>query len=63
MYDRYGATRLVVPGTLIHVLSLMLTSLATKYYQLMLAQGIMFGIGNALMYGYPVNGTSWFSTC
>lgn len=49
MYDRYGATRIVVPGTLIYVLSMILTSLSTKYYQLMLTQGIMFGIGNAML--------------
>ncbi|KAL2001856.1 hypothetical protein VTN02DRAFT_1121 [Thermoascus thermophilus] len=62
MYDRYGATRIVVPGTLIYVLSMMLTSLSTKYYQLMLTQGVMFGIGNAMLFYPTISAVSqWFS--
>ncbi|KAB8068905.1 major facilitator superfamily domain-containing protein [Aspergillus leporis] len=52
LYDKVGATRLLVPGTLVYVVSLMLTSLCKKYYQLILAQGVMFGCANALLF-YP----------
>src|SRR6201996_9098122 len=39
---------LMVIGTFITVFGLMMTSLATKYYQVMLAQGIVTGAGMAL---------------
>ncbi|OKL60042.1 hypothetical protein UA08_04976 [Talaromyces atroroseus] len=52
LYDKVGATRLLVPGAVIYVTSLMLTSVCKKYYQLILAQGIAFGCANALLF-YP----------
>ncbi|KAJ9384855.1 hypothetical protein DTO063F5_4553 [Paecilomyces variotii] len=64
LYDSYGARPLVIPGSLVYVLSLMFTSISTKYYQLMLAQGVMFGIGNAMLF-YPTISsiTQWFDSC
>lgn len=50
MFDMYGAKKLFIPGTIIYVGSFMLQSLSTKYYQLFLSQGIMFGIGDAMLY-------------
>ncbi|OJJ96895.1 hypothetical protein ASPACDRAFT_34002 [Aspergillus aculeatus ATCC 16872] len=52
LYDKVGATKLLVPGTVVYVVSLMLTSVCKKYYQLILAQGILFGCANALLF-YP----------
>jgi nitrate/nitrite transporter NarK len=49
LYDSYGARPIVIPGTLIYVLAFMFTSLATKRYQFILAQGVMFGIGNSML--------------
>jgi hypothetical protein len=40
---------LLAAGTVIFTFSLMMTSLATKYYELILAQGIVFGIGFGLL--------------
>ncbi|KAF3481034.1 uncharacterized protein GIQ15_03793 [Arthroderma uncinatum] len=51
-FDKFGARRLTVPGTLLYILSLMMTSLSTKYYQIFLAQGILFGIADAMVF-YP----------
>ncbi len=49
LFDKKGAKFLFIPGTFVYVLSFMLTSLATKYYQLMLAQGVLGGIGDAML--------------
>ncbi|EIM79592.1 MFS general substrate transporter [Stereum hirsutum FP-91666 SS1] len=51
-FDAYGPRWLLVLGTLIYTFSLMMTSLATKYYQFILAQGVVFGIGVGLLF-YP----------
>ena len=52
IFDTKGSMVLFVPGTIIYVFSLMMTSLCTKYYQFILAQGILFGIGDAMLF-YP----------
>lgn len=49
LYDKVGATKLLVPGSVVYVVALMLTSVCKKYYQLILAQGILFGCANALL--------------
>lgn len=48
-FDNFGARRLTVPGMVLYILSLMLTSLGTKYYQIFLSQGVLFGIADAMM--------------
>ena len=62
LQDRFGPKPLVLGGTILHVLGLMMTSLATKYYHFLLAQGICSPIGISMLF-YP--GTSsivtWFS--
>ncbi|KAG2742762.1 hypothetical protein P692DRAFT_20748496, partial [Suillus brevipes Sb2] len=49
LFDAYGPTLLLAAGTVIFTFDLMMTSLATKYYELILAQGIVFGIGFGLL--------------
>ncbi|BEI86583.1 hypothetical protein CcaverHIS002_0608700 [Cutaneotrichosporon cavernicola] len=49
-FDAHGAHVLIIPGSIIIVLSLMFVSLSTKFYQLMLCQGVLFGIGSALIF-------------
>ncbi|KAG2739110.1 hypothetical protein P692DRAFT_201811719 [Suillus brevipes Sb2] len=49
LFDAYGPTLLLAAGTVIFTFSLMMTSLATKYYELILAQGFVFGIGFGLL--------------
>ena len=52
-FDAYGPRVIMIPGTLILVFSIMMTSLATQYYQYILAQGILFGLGVGMMCAPP----------
>lgn len=36
-------------GSLLYILSLVLTSISTQFYQYILAQGILFGLGVGLL--------------
>ncbi|KAF2237332.1 MFS general substrate transporter [Viridothelium virens] len=61
IYDNYGPFYLLVTGTFFHVFGLMMTSLATEYYQFILAQGICSALGASMVF-YPAmtSLTSWF---
>lgn len=48
-FDRYGPRPLLVTGAAIYVSSMMMTSLCKSYYQYLLAQGVLFGLGVGLM--------------
>ncbi|RAH76811.1 putative MFS transporter [Aspergillus japonicus CBS 114.51] len=50
LMDRYGPRRILLPCSLLFILSVMLTSLCTRYYQFLLAQGILGGLMNGLTY-------------
>ncbi|KAI6166694.1 major facilitator superfamily domain-containing protein [Pisolithus thermaeus] len=52
MFDAWGPSPLLILGTVISVLSLIFTSVATQYYQYLLAQGVLFGLSVALLF-YP----------
>lgn len=45
VYDRYGPRQLILAGTFLHVFGIMMTSLGTEYYQIMLAQGVCSALG------------------
>jgi MFS family permease len=49
VFDRYGPRLLVAVGSLLVVTSLMLLSLSTKYYQIILTYSVMGGLGGALL--------------
>ncbi|PYH41078.1 putative MFS transporter [Aspergillus saccharolyticus JOP 1030-1] len=50
LMDRYGPRIILIPCSLLFILSIMLTSLCTEYYQFLLAQGILGGFMNGLTY-------------
>ncbi|EMC95675.1 hypothetical protein BAUCODRAFT_131489 [Baudoinia panamericana UAMH 10762] len=61
LYDNYGPRWLLIVGTFLHVFGLMMTSLATEYYQFILAQGICSPIGaSAIFYPAMSTITTWF---
>jgi MFS family permease len=49
LFDAYGPKRLILAGTIVFTFGLMMTSLCTDYYQFILAQGIVVGIGMGLV--------------
>lgn len=52
IFDAKGSKILFVPGTVLFSLSLMMTSLCKEYYQLILAQSLLFGVADAMLF-YP----------
>lgn len=50
LFDKYGPTPLILVGTFLHVFGLMMASLATEYYQFLLAQGVCSAIGLSFLY-------------
>jgi len=62
IFDVYGPRVLLVVGTILISLSLILTSVLAEYYQLMNPHGVIFGIGNAMLYIPSVSGESAYST-
>jgi hypothetical protein len=49
LFDAYGPTPLLASGTIIYTFSLMMTSLASRYYEFMIAQGFLLGLGAGLV--------------
>lgn len=45
VFDAYGPRVLMIPGTVILVFSIMMTSICKAYYQYILVQGVLFGLG------------------
>lgn len=50
LYDVYGPRVLVLVGTVLEVLGLITTSFATRYYQILLAQGLCTALGMSALY-------------
>ncbi|KAK3319545.1 major facilitator superfamily domain-containing protein [Cercophora scortea] len=61
LYDSYGPRWLMICGTVIYVFGLMMTSLASQYYQFFLAQSILSSIGSAAVFNACMSSVvSWF---
>ncbi|KAH7131116.1 major facilitator superfamily transporter [Dactylonectria macrodidyma] len=63
IYDRYGPRQLLLAGTFLHVFGIMMTSLGTQYWQIMLAQGVCSALGVSAIFQPALNTIhGWFST-
>ncbi|KAI0154706.1 monocarboxylate permease-like protein [Xylariaceae sp. FL1272] len=61
LFDSYGPRLMLPIGTLLLTLGLMFISLSKEYYQFILSQGILAGIGAACVYNCAANSTlTWF---
>ncbi|KAM5361699.1 hypothetical protein ACJA88_014367 [Fusarium oxysporum] len=63
LIDVYGCRRMLPPFSIMAVFSVCMLSLCTKYWQVMLAQGVAFGLAAAgLSLPAMATATQWFST-
>ncbi|KAK4867870.1 hypothetical protein LT330_007529 [Penicillium expansum] len=61
IFDNFGPRYMLFAGTICHVLGLMMTSLASEYYQFFLAQSILSALGaSAIFYGCLNPIGTWF---
>lgn len=61
IYDTYGPRPLIFGGMFMHVFGLMMASLATEYYQILLSQSICSAIGAAAVFSAAMGPVgSWF---
>ncbi|OCT44652.1 hypothetical protein CLCR_06123 [Cladophialophora carrionii] len=44
LFDLYGARVLIIPGMMVYIFSILMTSLCHEYYQFLLAQGLLCGL-------------------
>ncbi|KAK8132255.1 hypothetical protein PG999_000428 [Apiospora kogelbergensis] len=60
--DTYGPRMLVAVGSFLHVFGLMMASLSTEYYQILLSQGVCSAIGvSAVFLPALANVSGWFA--
>lgn len=50
LYDHYGGRCLLLVGSFLHVFGLMMASISTQYYQVLLSQGVCSAIGVSLIF-------------
>ena len=61
VFDNYGPRWLLAGGTFFHVFGLMMASISSKYYQLLLSQGLCSSLGaGAIFYAANNSGSTWF---
>jgi hypothetical protein len=52
LFDAHGPTQLMIAGTFCCLISSLTTSVCERYYQYILSQGILFGLGVGLLYDH-----------
>jgi hypothetical protein len=50
IYDKFGQRWLVFLGSILHVLGLMMASIGTEYYHILLAQGFCSALGVSMIF-------------
>ncbi|KAL2206114.1 MFS general substrate transporter [Sarocladium strictum] len=61
LYDRWGARRLIIPGCIITLASLLISAFRYDFASLMFSLGILLGIGNAMIFHPAISAiTGWF---
>ncbi|KAH8648649.1 putative MFS monocarboxylate transporter [Xylariales sp. PMI_506] len=61
LFDNYGPRWLLVTGTFLHVFGVMMISISSEYYQLLLSQGICSPLGCSFVFYSGVSSTAtWF---
>ncbi|KAH7145433.1 riboflavin transporter MCH5 [Dactylonectria estremocensis] len=61
VFDSYGPRWLLITGTITYVFGLMMMSLATEYYQFILAQGLVAAVGSSAVFNACMNSVvTWF---
>ncbi|KXJ86983.1 major facilitator superfamily domain-containing protein [Microdochium bolleyi] len=62
VYDSYGPRWLMLVGTPVYCFGLLMLSLSTQYYQIMLSQSIVSSLGSGAIFTASLTSTtSWFS--
>ncbi|KAJ5682414.1 hypothetical protein N7462_005579, partial [Penicillium macrosclerotiorum] len=62
LYDIFGPSPVLIGGSFLHVFGLMMASIATKYYQLLLSQGVCSAMGVCAIFQPSMNSIpSWFN--
>ena len=63
IFDDFGPHHLLLGGTFLHVFGLMMTSISTKYYQILLSQAICSPIGASMVFYPAFNCVSFYCDC
>ncbi|OPB37938.1 Monocarboxylate transporter [Trichoderma guizhouense] len=62
LYDHFGPRWLLLIGSIMHIFGVMMASLGTEYYQILLAQGVCSAIGISGIFQPAVTATlGWFN--
>ncbi|KAI1080357.1 MFS general substrate transporter [Whalleya microplaca] len=61
LFDNYGPKYLLIIGTVVYVFGLMMLSLSTEFYQIILTQGVVAPIGMSAIFNSATNSVmGWF---
>ncbi|KAH7324859.1 major facilitator superfamily domain-containing protein [Stachybotrys elegans] len=50
IYDKYGPRWLILIGSILHVFGVMMASISTEYWQILLSQGLVSGLGASAIF-------------
>ncbi|KAL4993387.1 major facilitator superfamily domain-containing protein [Aspergillus recurvatus] len=61
LFDNFGPHLILLTGSFLHIFGLMMISISSKYYQILLAQGICSPIGTSVLFHISINCVNtWF---